>query len=97
VELTERALIEAFTRHGLKRLGERGERFDPNLHQAVAQIPSDEPAGAVAVVMQAGFALNERTLRPAMVAVSTGPAPRSEPASPPDGESPPGPSIDIKV
>jgi len=97
VELTERALIDAFTRHGLKRLGERGDRFDPNLHQAVAQIPSETPAGAIAEVMQVGFALNERTLRPAMVAVSTGPSALPETPNAPDGDGPPSPSIDIKV
>jgi molecular chaperone GrpE len=79
VELTERALIDAFTRHGLRRVGRKGERFDPNLHQAVAQIPSDAPAGSIAEVMQAGYVLNERTLRAAMVAVSTGPAKAPEP------------------
>ncbi|MBI1189043.1 MAG: nucleotide exchange factor GrpE [Alphaproteobacteria bacterium] len=94
VELTERALIEAFTRHGLTPLGARGEKFDPNLHQAVAQIPSDAPPGAIAEVMQVGYALNERTLRAAMVAVSTGPAP-AEPA--PREDPPPGGGVDIKV
>src|SRR5262245_10315159 len=45
VELTERAKLEAFGRHGLKRVGARGDMFDPNIHQAVAQAPSDQPAG----------------------------------------------------
>lgn len=97
VELTERALIEAFTRHGLKRLGERGERFDPNLHQAVAQIPSDAPAGAIAEVMQVGYALNDRTLRAAIVAVSTGPAPVEPAPQAPRDDAPPGAALDIKV
>ncbi len=74
VEMTERALLETFARHGLKRVGAKGDKFDPNIHQAVAQIQSDAPAGAVAEVMQPGFVLGERTLRPAMVAVSLGPA-----------------------
>ncbi|NWG53233.1 MAG: nucleotide exchange factor GrpE [Hydrogenophilaceae bacterium] len=97
VELTERALIEAFTRHGLKRLGERGERFDPNLHQAVAQIPSDAPAGAIAEVMQVGYALNDRTLRAAIVAVSTGPAPAEPAPQASRDDAPPGAALDIKV
>jgi molecular chaperone GrpE len=87
VELTERALLEAFARHGLKRVGAKGEVFDPNLHQAVAQAPGDQPAGAVQEVMQAGYVLGERTLRPAMVLVSAGPS----------GAAPQAPHIDIKV
>lgn len=73
VELTERALIEAFARHGLKRIGAKGDMFDPNVHQAVAQAPSDQPAGTVVEVMQPGFVLGDRTLRAAMVVVSAGP------------------------
>jgi molecular chaperone GrpE len=74
VELTERALLVAFARHGLKRIGARGDAFDPNLHQAVAQAPSDQPAGTVLEVMQPGYVLGDRTLRAAMVLVSSGPA-----------------------
>lgn len=84
VELTERALLDAFARHGLKRVGTKGEPFDPNVHQAVAQAPGDQPAGTVLEVMQPGYVLGERTLRAAMVVVSAGPAGA-------------GPSIDIKV
>lgn len=84
VELTERALIEAFARHGLKRVGERGDKFDPNLHQAVAQAPGDAPAGTVLEVMQAGYVLGDRTVRAAMVLVSTGPGAAA-------------PNVDIKV
>jgi len=83
VELTERALLDAFARHGLKRVGAKGEAFDPRIHQAVAHIPSDQPANAVAEVMQPGYVLGERTVRAAMVAVSSG-----------RGDTP---SIDIKV
>jgi len=89
VELTERQLIEAFARHGLRRVGERGEAFDPNLHQAVAQAPSDQPAGKIAEVLQPGYVLGDRTLRAAMVLVSTGQA------SAPGGGEPK--NIDIKV
>lgn len=86
VELTERALLDAFARHGLKRVGTKGEKFDPNLHQAVAQIPSDAPANHVAEVMQPGFVLGDRTLRAAIVAVSLG-----------QSAAPPSESVDIKV
>lgn len=72
VELTERALIDAFARHGLKRIGAKGDVFDPNVHQAVAQAPSDQPPGTVVEVMQPGFVLGDRTLRAAMVVVSAG-------------------------
>lgn len=89
VELTERALLDAFARNGLRRVGAKGEPFDPNLHQAVAQMPSDQPAGLIAEVMQPGYVLNDRTLRAAMVAVSLGPAANAAQA---DAKS-----VDIKV
>lgn len=73
VELTERALMHAFDRHQLRKLSPVGEAFDPNLHQAVAQIPSPLAAGQVAEVFQAGYTLSGRVLRAAMVAVSAGP------------------------
>ncbi|GAM97238.1 heat shock protein GrpE [alpha proteobacterium U9-1i] len=74
IELTERAMIEAFARHGLKRVGAKGDAFDPNLHQAVAQQPSDQPANTVLEVLQPGYVLGDRTLRAAMVLVSAGAA-----------------------
>lgn len=89
VEMTERALIDAFAKHGLKRVGARGETFDPNLHQAVAQAPSEFPAGVVAEVMQPGYVLGERTLRAAMVLISAGPATTDGSAA--------SASVDIKV
>lgn len=88
LELTERAMIDAFERHGLKRVGTKGEAFNPNLHQAVAQAPSSTPAGTVAEVMQPGYVLGDRTLRAAMVLVSAGPSG----AAPADGTN-----VDIKV
>src|SRR5690606_8456212 len=86
LELTERALLETFARHGLRRIGKTGEPFDPNVHQAVAHAPGDQPAGVVLEVMQPGYVLNDRTLRAAMVSVSSGPA-----------NAPPQQQIDIKV
>jgi molecular chaperone GrpE len=74
IELTEKELIAVFARHGIKAVMGKGAKFDPNVHQAVAQIPSSEQKGDVAEVMQTGFTLGDRTLRAAMVAVSTGPA-----------------------
>jgi molecular chaperone GrpE len=91
VAMVEQQLIEAFARHGLKRIGAVGDKFDPNLHQAIAQIPSAQPAGAVAEVMQAGFVLADRTLRAAIVAISTG----AGAAPPADGA--PGAKVDVQA
>ena len=96
VELTEKNLQEAFGRHGLKRFGAKGDGFDANLHQAVAQVPSDAPAGAVAEVFQPGYMLADRTLRPAMVAVSAGQAAAAPPPATDEDNSRDG-KIDIKV
>ncbi len=96
VALTEKSLLEVFSRHGLKRTGERGEVFDANVHQAVAQVPSDAPAGAVAEVFQPGYTLGDRTLRPAMVAVSAG-APANDPPAENAEEPPREGKIDIKI
>ena len=73
IDMTERELMSVFERHGLTRIGTKGERFDPAIHQAVAQIPSEVAAGEVAEVFQPGYVLSGRTLRAAMVAVSAGP------------------------
>lgn len=75
IELTEKNLLSAFERYQVKPVPGMGEKFDPNVHQAVAQIPHSEiEKGHVAAVMQQGFTIGERTLRAAMVAVSTGAA-----------------------
>lgn len=74
IEMTGRELASVFERHNLTRVGAPGDRFDPALHQAVAQIPADMPAGDIAQVFQPGYVLSGRTIRAAMVAVSAGPA-----------------------
>jgi molecular chaperone GrpE len=73
VAATERELLGAFERHGLKRIDPKGERFDHNFHQAVfeAERP-DVPAGTVVEVLQPGYVLHDRLLRPAMVGVARG-------------------------
>ncbi|MBC7669425.1 MAG: nucleotide exchange factor GrpE [Gemmatimonadaceae bacterium] len=87
VEMTEKALQDAFERNGLKKLEPgKGEKFDPHLHQAVMEQPSDEvAAGGVLQVLQAGYELMGRLVRPAMVAVaakgSKGPEAPVEPAA----------------
>ena len=74
IELTEKDLTTVLARHGVKPVPGVGEKFDPNVHQAVANIPHPEiEKGQVAAVMQQGFTIGERTLRAAMVAVSNGP------------------------
>jgi molecular chaperone GrpE len=72
VEMTEKALQTAFERNGLKRVApEKGSKFDPNLHQAMMeQAVADVPPGSVVQVMQAGYELLGRLVRPAMVVVT---------------------------
>ena len=73
VAATERELLAAFERHGLKRIDPKGERFDHNFHQAIfeAERP-DLPAGTIVEVLQPGYVLQDRLLRPAMVGVAKG-------------------------
>lgn len=80
VKMTERTLIGALERHGVRKIDPVGEKFDPNLHQAVAQAPAPGvPAGHVAVTAQPGFIIGDRVLRAAMVIVSTGETPAGAP------------------
>jgi len=73
VELTERELIKAMEKHGVRKLEPQGGKFDPNLHQAMFEIPDESvPAGTVVQVMQPGYTIGERVLRPALVGVSKG-------------------------
>jgi len=71
VELTERELLKTLEKNGVKKFSPQGEKFDPNVHQAMFEMPtSDQPPGQVAQVIQAGYMIGDRVLRPAMVAVS---------------------------
>ncbi len=73
VEMTERAMLSALERHGVKKINAEGEKFDPHFHQAMFEIPNAEvPNNTVLQVVQAGFTIGERVLRPAMVGVSKG-------------------------
>ena len=73
VELTERSLLNALEKHGVRKLDPVGEKFDPNFHQAMYEVPdASVPAGTVVQVVQAGYLISERVLRPALVAVSKG-------------------------
>jgi molecular chaperone GrpE len=89
VELTERELMKVLERNGVRIFSPAGEKFDPNLHQAVYEVPdSDAAPGTVAKVIQAGYMLGERVLRPAMVAVAkaapNAPSPSANDNSAPD-------------
>jgi len=80
VGLTQREMIQTFERHGIRRVEPLGERFDPNLHQAMFEMEDAARApGTVAQVIQAGYTLNDRLLRPALVGVV-----KAAPAKPAD-------------
>ncbi len=75
IQMTEKELLSVLERHGVNRIDASGEKFDPNLHQAVAQVPDGSiPTGHVVDVAQPGFTIGERVLRAAMVTVSSGAA-----------------------
>jgi molecular chaperone GrpE len=75
VELTAKDLASVLARHGVKRLDPQGEKFDPNFHQAMFEAPDPNvPSGAVSQVMQSGWRIADRVLRPALVGVSKGAA-----------------------
>jgi molecular chaperone GrpE len=71
VAATEQELLSAFERHGVRRIDPEGQHFDHNLHQAIYEAErADAPAGTVVEVLQPGWLLNDRLLRPAMVGVA---------------------------
>jgi molecular chaperone GrpE len=73
VELTERELLKALEKNGMRQFTPQGEKFDPNLHQAMYEVPdASVPAGSVVQVVQPGYMIGERVLRPALVGVSKG-------------------------
>jgi molecular chaperone GrpE len=71
VELTERELLKSLEKNGVRKFSPQGEKFDPNVHQAMYEVPDAEvPPGHVAQVVQAGYMIGERVLRPALVGVA---------------------------
>ena len=81
VELTERSLHNTLEKNGVKKFDPSGEKFDPNFQQAMYEVPDPSvPAGTVVQVVQAGYMIGDRVLRPALVAVSKGGA-KSAPAN----------------
>jgi molecular chaperone GrpE len=80
VAATERELLSVFERHGIRRIDPLGERFDHNLHQAIFEVEhGDRPPGTIVEVLQPGYLLHDRLLRPAMVGVAKSPAKPAEP------------------
>jgi molecular chaperone GrpE len=73
VELTERDLLKVLEKHGVRRIEAMGQKFDPNLHQAMYEVPdASVPAGTVVQVLQSGFTIGDRILRPVLVGVAKG-------------------------
>jgi molecular chaperone GrpE len=94
VELTERELLNVLEKHGVKKIEPGGAKFDPHRHQAMFEVPDDSvPAGTVVQVMQPGYIIGDRVLRPALVSVSKGgprtPAPDAAPAPSANDNAPP--------
>ena len=86
VEMTERELLSTFERHHIRKIEPLGERFDSNLHQAMFEVPgSGQPAGTVVQLLQPGYLLHDRLVRPAMVGVA-----KDEPAGNGQAEAQPG-------
>jgi len=83
VELTERSLINTLEKNGVKKFDPVGQKFDPNFQQAMYEVPdASVPSGTVVQVVQAGFMIGERVLRPALVGVSKGGAKAAPAAAP---------------
>jgi molecular chaperone GrpE len=75
IEVTERELTNVLERHGIRRIDAMGQKFDPHMHQAMFEVPTaDHPAGTIVQVMQNGYAIGTRCLRPALVGVAKAPA-----------------------
>ena len=73
VELTERELLKVLEKNGVRKFDPKGEKLDPNMHQAMFEVPDARvPSGSVVQVIQPGFAIGDRVLRPALVGVSKG-------------------------
>src|SRR3954452_24500869 len=87
VELTERSLLNTLEKNGVKKFDPQGEKFNPNFQQTIYEVPdASVPQGTVVQVVQAGFMIGERVLRPALVGVSKGGA-KAAPAAAPSEQS----------
>jgi molecular chaperone GrpE len=73
IELTQKDFLSRLVRHGIKKLEPQGSKFDPNMHEALFEIPDESvPSGTVLQVVEAGYAIGDRVLRPAKVGISRG-------------------------
>jgi molecular chaperone GrpE len=82
IELTERELAKVLEKHGVKMFTPQGEKFDPHIHQAMYEVADGSvPPGTVAQVIQAGFTIGDRVLRPALVAVAKAPPKAPSPSA----------------
>jgi molecular chaperone GrpE len=72
VELTLKQLVAAFEKNALNEVNPAGEKFDPHRHQAIGMVDSDQEANTVVTVLQKGYMIAERVLRPALVMVAKG-------------------------
>ncbi len=87
VEMTEREMIRLLEKNGIQKIDPKGEKFDPHFHQAMFEVPNpDAVEGTVTEVMQAGYVIGERVLRPAMVGVAKG-GPKAAPAAADQGDN----------
>lgn len=81
IEMTEREMQRLLAKHGVKPIEAEGQKFDPHKHQAMFEVPDpSRPEGTVVQVVQAGFAIGDRVLRPAMVGVAKGGGAQGAPA-----------------
>lgn len=91
VELTERELLKVLEKHGIKKIEPLGEKFDPHLHQAMYEVPdASVPAGSIVQVVQPGYVIADRVLRPALVAIAKG-GPKAVPETVANDNAPDGP------
>ncbi len=89
IDMTEREFLAVVERHGIRRIEPKGEKFDHNFHQAMFEVETTEtPPGTVVEVMQPGYAIADRLLRPAMVGVAKAPKGAAEPAEPTEPAEP---------
>lgn len=94
IDMTSRELTRVMEKAGIKKIAASGAKFDPHLHQAMFELPTDGPSGIVVQVLQEGYAIGDRVLRPALVGVSKA-APQA--AAEPKPEAGDGHSVDKTV
>ncbi len=95
IEATERQLLAALERYGVRKIETAGAKFDPHLHQAIAEVASEgRPAGTIVDVVQTGYVIADRLLRPAMVTVAARDAAAATPSA---NDSSPGGTVDTKA